>query len=211
MLKKVSLLFVILAVLVSPRVVMGVTTTTDSASPEVSITEPPKNSEEVREMVRKRILKNKELREKIKERVQTHQEKREEMRGKLTEKKKKRVRRLFARITKRIKAAISRLELLIARINKRLDILAGEGEDVTDIRIEIAQAEELLESAKGSLADAESLLEDALSSDNPKESFAVIRDTVKSMKSTLVGVHRILVKVIGDIKELRVGTTNNND
>ena len=44
-----------------------------------------------------------------------------------------------------------------------------------------------------------------IESETPKEGFVEVKEMVGEIRESLVGVHQILVKIIGDIKGLRVG------
>ena len=167
----------------------------------------------VRTLVEERIERNEEKREeirlKIEEKIATREAAKEELRAKLEEKAQDRIQALFGRVATRIESAISRLYTLIERMEARLAIFAEEGKSVEDIQSEIDSAKELLASAEESLAVANTGLEEVVGSEDPKAGFTYIRDAVKDIKSTLVDVHSILVQVIGDMKGLRIGATEN--
>lgn len=168
---------------------------------------------DVRTLVEERIERNEEKREairlKIEEKTATREAAMEQLRAKLEERAQNRIQILFGKVATRMNSAISRLYTLIERMEARLAIFAEEGESVEDIQGEIDSARELLVSAEESLAVANTGLEEVVSSEDPKEGFVYIRDAVKDIKSTLVDVHSILVQVIGDMKGLRVGATEN--
>lgn len=171
---------------------------------------PPIN---VKTLVEDRLEQNEEKREeirlKIEEGIATREAAKEELRAKLEEKAQNRIQALFGRIATRIESAIDRLYTLIERMEARLAIFAEEGENAGDIQSEIDSAKELLTNAETLLADAEAGIEEVVASENPRAGYTYIKDTVKDIKSTLVNVHSILVQVIGDMKGLRVGTTEN--
>ncbi len=168
---------------------------------------------DVRTLVEERIERNEEKREeiriKIEEKTATREAAMEQLRAKLEEKAQNRIQILFGKVATRMESAISRLYTLIERMKARLAIFAEEGESVEDIQNEINSAKELLESAEESLVVANTGLEEVVGSEDPKEGFVYIRDAVKDIKSTLVDVHSILVQVIGDMKGLRIGATEN--
>lgn len=167
----------------------------------------------VRTLVEERIEQNEEKREairlKIEEKIATREAAKEQLRAKLEEKAQNRIRSLFGRVVTRMESAISRLDTLIGRMEARLAIFAEEGESVADIQSEIESAKTLLASAEESLAVAEAGLEEVVTSEDPRAGYIYIKDAVKNIKSTLVDVHSILVQVIGDMKGLRVGATEN--
>jgi len=167
----------------------------------------------VRTLVDERIEQNEEKREairlKIEENIATREAAKEQLKAKLEEKAQNRIRNLFGKVVTRMESAISRLSILIERMEARLVIFAEEGESVEEIENEIEEAKTLLTSAEVLLDDAEAGLDEVVGSEDPKAGFTYIRDAVKDIKSTLVDVHSILVQVIGDMKGLRVGATEN--
>lgn len=128
--------------------------------------------------------------------------------ARLEEARKQRIRNHFALMVRRMNAAIIRLERLIERIEARLAKFEEENPeaDTTAIHQDLDTAKGLLDEAKASLDAAQASLEDVLSSQDPKDAFGVIRETISEVKDQLKEVHRILVKVIGNIKGLRVGS-----
>lgn len=167
----------------------------------------------VRTLVEERIEINEERREnirlKIEEKEATREAAKEELKAKLEEKAQNRVRTLFGNISTRIESAISRLYTLIERMEARLAIFAEEGENVLEIQEKIDSAKILLVSAENSLVVAKTELENTITSEDPKAGYLYVKDVVKDIKLTLVDAHSILVQVIGDMKGLRVGETEN--
>ena len=70
---------------------------------------------------------------------------------------------------------------------------------------DINSAKSLLDEAKANLDAAQASLEDVLASQDPKDAFGIIRETISEVKNQLKEVHSILVHTIGNIKGLRVG------
>lgn len=155
-----------------------------------------------------RILKQQERQEEIrKEIMERVQERKATRSAALAEFRKERIRHFFNLISLRIEAAINRLERIIARIESRIAKIEAEntGINPTSIKNDVQKAKDLVAEARVSLEALKSNLEVALASEQPKDSFAVIREGLKDIRDNLVEVHRILVHVIGDIKGLRVG------
>ena len=117
--------------------------------------------------------------------------------------------KLFNVTHKRYSAAILRLEILIQRINNRLAIIKSENPNIstTGIDKQVETASNLLTDAGKNLDAVNANLETVLNSENPKESFTVLKEELKSIKTQLKEVHTILIKTIKDIKGLRVGNT----
>lgn len=153
----------------------------------------------------KRLLIEKK-REEIRNRIQVRQATRT---ARLQARNKVRIRTLYGRIEIRLNAAIERLNRLIERIETRLAIYKNNNPDLDfdSIESDIETAKDLLAQASASLEALKTNLEDVLASEDPKQGFAVIRESVKEIKDNLVEAHRLLVHIIGDIKGLRVGNT----
>lgn len=197
-------IIITIALLVVILIPKGITAQSTNGSPA------PIN---VRKLVEERIEQNEEKREeiriKIEEKTATREAAKEQLKTMLEEKAQDRIQALFGRVAVRIESAISRLHTLIERMEARLAIFAKEGESVEDIQKELDGARDLLESAELSLAAANTGLENVVGSEDPKAGYTYIRDAIKDIKQTLVETHSILVQVIGDMKGLRVGATEN--
>ncbi len=112
-------------------------------------------------------------------------------------------------MTKRLEAAINRLNRLITRIESRITKIEANNEDINTepIKKDIQNAKDRLLLATNKLNEAKIKIDDVLQSNTPKEAFAEVRDIIQEIKKDLVEVHRLLVKVIGNIKGLRVGNS----
>lgn len=145
-----------------------------------------------------------ELRE---EKRATIEAEREERRVENREERLERMRNLFGIMIKRYEAAIARLEKLIAKIESRI---AKIKED--DPAASVVAIESQIETAKGKLAllpakiaKLESDFEALLASSTPKDAFKSLVKDATALKSDLKDIHKILVRIIGDIKGLRFG------
>jgi exonuclease VII large subunit len=138
-----------------------------------------------------------------------NQERKATMEAKLLEVRTRQVQKLFNITYRRYQAAITRLETLITRINKRLAIYKDENPELNTVEIEtqLQNATTKLAEAKTALEAVNTNLETVLASENPKESFIVLKDELKAIKESIKEVHSILVHVIGDIKGLRIGNS----
>ena len=198
--RRLIITIALLIAIISPKVIAA----------QVETTPVPLN---VRTLVKERIEANKETREdirlKIEEKTATREAAKEELRAKLEVKRQERIRTLFGNLITRTEAAIKRLYTLIERMEARLAIFEKEGESVTEIQAEIESAKTLLEDAEASLASAIEGLSDVIASDDPRVGFVYVKDIIKDIKLTLTDAHSILVQVIGDMKGLRVGATDN--
>jgi len=136
--------------------------------------------------------------------------KKEEIQHKITAIKRERIRSYYGKMVVRLEATIERIQKLITRLETRISKIE-ESDNSNKIDIPKARADVAL--AKTKLADVEAELsylniEDIISSDNPKEEFKNVINSVKLIKDGLKEVHKLLVQTIGDIKGLRIGNTN---
>lgn len=157
----------------------------------------------------KRYEVQQELREQTREEIREKiEQKKATIAARLKQVRRERIRHFFGLLARRLKAAISRLEILITRIESRLAIIEENNEDIdtTSIKEDIAEVKDLLDNANAKLAATEDNLESFLNSEDPKQAFSVIKETIREIIELLIEARRILVHVIGDIKGLRVGT-----
>ncbi len=142
---------------------------------------------------------------KIQETVQNRiQQKTASREGRLTQLKQGIVRKYYEKMSDRMWAVISRLETLSERIEARIEIVDSEtDEDLSDIVLQVNNAKALLNDTKILLTSSDDMFETVIASDDPKESFEILRDNINDIKMNLVEVHRFLVKVIGDIYGLK--------
>jgi len=148
--------------------------------------------------------------------------KRQEIRVKIEEKRVEKIEKLSAtrrerimnfsnKMIVRLEATVERIEKLISKIEERiLKIEAGKKD------IDVAKVKESLDEAKQSLALIKievTLFKESLGkipdAEDPKVVFKEVRETLKGIKEDLKDVHSMLVKLIGDIKGLRVGDNKN--
>ena len=129
--------------------------------------------------------------------------------AKLNVRKKEIIRNHFLRMTKRLEAAINRLNRLITRIESRIAKIEANNKDINTepIKKDIQKAKDKLLLATNKLNEAKIKIDGLLESNTPKETFTEVRNMIQEIKKDLVEVHRLLVKVIGDIKGLRVGNS----
>lgn len=163
--------------------------------------------EEKKEEIQKRLEERKELIQERKEQIKLRIEQKKATRqAQLTARNLEKVRSRYEKLSNRFNAAITRLEILIQRIESRVTKLDGIGElDTSNIKEQLAEAKDLLNEAKADLDAADESLEDVLDSNDPKDAFSIIVETIRLVKDKLKEVHNILVHTIGDIRGLREG------
>lgn len=118
------------------------------------------------------------------------------------------VKKYYNNMSKRLWATIERLEKLITRIDARIAIVDAETDkDLTKINADVASAKTLLTDTKTLLTSSDNMIDTVIASNNPLEAFKILKENISDIKLNLKEIHRLLVKVIGDIQGLRVGTT----
>lgn len=183
--------------------------------------------EEIEERLEERKLDREEKREEIQERLQLLQEEKEQQQNEIQERNKERKASISAKLTQakvtnihrywnnlglRFTALIDRLEILVSRIDSRLTAIETEDFtlDTESIHESLDSANLLLNEAKDTLSQADEDFTEMLESEDPKAIFEIVKEAMSQVKDNLKEVHTILVKVIGDIKGLRVGEYEGN-
>ena len=142
----------------------------------------------------------------IQNRVELHREqvatRAGEVRKKLVEHRKVLIRKYFARMMVRFRAAIARMGRIANRIERRLGIMEERGIDVADLQSDLASARDDLSVAEGLLGGLEDKVEEALASDDPKSAFESVRQTVQDVRDMLKDIHQMLVTIIRSMKGL---------
>jgi len=163
--------------------------------------------EEIEERREQKLILVEQKREEIKERLE---EKKASVTARLTEAKQDRVQMYWQKLFRRMTAHTERLETLIVRIESRLTVIEENNEGVvtTQIHKDIETAKSLLSDTKTKLESTNELVSDVLESEDPKATFEVVRSYVDEIHEDLKEIHSLLVKIIGDIKGLRIVKTS---
>ena len=137
------------------------------------------------------------------------QEKIATIEARLNLRKKEIIKNYFRTMTKRLEAAINRLNKLITRIESRITKIEANDKTINTkvIKKDLTEAKGQLTTASAKLNEMTTKMETVVESNTPKEGFMAVKDIIKEIKQDLIEIHQILVKVIGDIKGLRVGNS----
>jgi len=119
-----------------------------------------------------------------------------ERREKLAEKAKERIKAYAERIIKRMNAALDRLEKIGNRVETRLDKLEEKGVDVLEARTLLEQSRREIADSRDFIAEIESKMQTASTSDNPREAMETIRGLLKEARESIKGAHKALVEAI---------------
>ncbi|OGM02877.1 hypothetical protein A2115_00095 [Candidatus Woesebacteria bacterium GWA1_41_8] len=164
-------------------------------------------TQNIKNQIQARIL---QKRAEVKTRVQNQMEERMASKSAaLTQLRKDHVKYFFGRVVVRYAAAIERLDGLTQRIEARIAVIENENPDVdtTAIKDQLGEAKVLLGDARTNLAATKDNLDTMLESEDPQIAFQVLKDNFQALKNELVQIHGILIKVITQIKGLRIGNT----
>lgn len=148
--------------------------------------------------------------------------KRQQVQAMIQEKKTERVERLNAvrrerilnfsnKMVVRLEATAERIEKLITRIEARITKIESEEGDIKlePIKESLDEAKQKIALVKIDITKLKSEIDTMLTNENPKEAFENVRTSVAKIRDGLKETHSILVKLIGDIKGLRVGEGKN--
>ena len=139
-------------------------------------------------------------------------EKREARTERLNERAKSRISAYVKRITKRLDAALDRLERIADRVESRIAKLeekfADRGLDLSDAKALLDVTRDEIASARENISSIESAAEEALDTDNPRESFTAVRELIKTAVGSVKDAHRALVEAI---KVVKVGVSAETD
>lgn len=148
--------------------------------------------------------KRQQLRTQVEE---TKEEQKAERIQSLTAIRKERIMSYSNKLTVRLDALVERLKLLIERIETRIAKIEESNEEIilTDTKETLIQSKELLAATESEISLLKDNLQQLPESEDPKQIFEDVRTSLMGLKDDLKEVHQLLVKVIGDIKGLRVG------
>ncbi|EKE06289.1 MAG: hypothetical protein ACD_19C00021G0021 [uncultured bacterium] len=149
--------------------------------------------------------------------------KRQEIRVMIEEKKVERIEKLNAirrerimnysnKMIVRLEATIERFEKLITRIEERVTKIKLENNNinVTSTKTILNEAKQKLALVKSDIVTLKENLNSITIADEPKVEFEKVRETLKGIQNDLKDIHSKLVRLIGDIKGLRVGENKND-
>ena len=145
-------------------------------------------------------LKREEALKRAEEARQKAAEKREEIRQKLAEEAAKRVQAFAERTLERFEAALERLSKLSERIGSRILKLEENGLNLDRASSLLEEANVKIDEAETSVLEAGELAGDVITSENPKEMFAGMRDALNTAKEAIKDAHSALVDSISAIK-----------
>lgn len=146
--------------------------------------------------------------ESVEERIETKKDRAEDRRE---GKRKENIAKYLQNMVAKLRAYVTRLETLISRIQSRFDKITAEdsSRDLSKIKTDLDKAKSILATIKDKITALEGMESVIVDSTTPKETFKDVRSKVESIKKDLKEVHLLLAHVIGNIKGLRVGESEN--
>jgi hypothetical protein len=116
------------------------------------------------------------------------------------------IRKYYQQMSTRLWATVERLETLVSRIEARITIVDAETDkDLTSITSDVEKAKSLLNDTKVLLTSSDSMIDSVLNSNSPKDAFTILKSNITDVKTNLREVHKLLVKVIGNVSGLHLG------
>lgn len=113
----------------------------------------------------------------------------------------------FERMVEKFEAALERLADFEDRIRIKLDRMSARGYDVSGVEERFLLAEASLESSAEALENARGAYEEAVASDNFKESFEHVREAVSELKDNIKTSHEFLVSIVEDMNALEMASS----
>lgn len=154
-------------------------------------------NEEVEEKKADSAEKRQDMQEKLAERKAERQQK-------LNERAKERITAYVEKIVIRLNAALDRLEKIVERMNSRIAKLeekfAGKGLDLSEAKGLLDIAINKISTARENVSKITDLTNEALGTENPKESFGAVREIIQDASSDVKDAHKALVEAIKAIK-----------
>lgn len=134
---------------------------------------------------------------------------REEHRAQLERRFQDRIFNLSRNVTNRLNATAARLQNISNRLDARILKLKNAGSDTTLAEAKLTEAKNTLQEAQSSF-DALPSVQQALTSDTPRESFKIIRTTFFSIRDSLKRAHALLSETVVLLKNAPVINTTDS-
>lgn len=141
-----------------------------------------------------------ERREDMEERRAEMQTQMEERRAELSARAAERITNLAANVSNKMDTAAARLQDIIDRLNSRIDKLAEAGLDTTEAEAAMASAQVSVNTAVNELASIDAVVQAAISSDTPRESWVEVKATYQSIREQLRTAHTEIKAAVAALK-----------
>lgn len=114
-------------------------------------------------------------------------------------------------IGKRILTAIKRIEAITTRIETRADKLEAKGLDMSKAKAHIDEAKSSLANAEASVNDIDIKIADAVTSENPRESWASSKVLFMEIKEQIILTKSLLREAVEEMKKVLADRALQND
>ncbi len=136
-------------------------------------------------------------RDEAKQKIQTVKQ---EAKERLAQNAADRVKKHVEIVTRRLSAALDRLTKLADRLDSRMDKLEERGVELNRARTLLETARTEIRNARTAVAELPVAVAAVITSDNPKESFAKVRELVSQTEASVKKAHKALVDAIAAVK-----------
>lgn len=126
--------------------------------------------------------------------------KREEKKTRKEEERKQRILAYSERMTNRLNSAIARIEKLEERVTSRIQKFEERGIDISISTKLLEEARTQIQVAKNSILSTKAEIIIAIESENPKEAFEKVRETIKMTVEGIKNSHKAVVESIKALK-----------
>ncbi|MBL4644285.1 MAG: hypothetical protein JKX80_00275 [Candidatus Pacebacteria bacterium] len=160
------------------------------------------------EMRKDALEKREEFRGRAKDLRSDLKEHRKEFRSEIKTEVGQRIKAHLEGILNRVSNALEKFTDILDRVNNKLAELEANGVDTTDATRAAAIAEQAIQDASSTLADARTVFERALASDNPREFIDEMKAAVRTATEAVKDAHKALKDALKELREL---IRSNND
>jgi gas vesicle protein len=140
------------------------------------------------------------IQEKFELKKEQIQEKRVEIKTKLTEKVKNRISKLGDHAKTRLQRRIDRLNRITDHLEDRMAKLAEKGFDISGATAKISEARIVLDNAEIDLKAVDDKLDELLESEEPKKTFAELKEVIKIVREDLKTARTTLSEAVQSLK-----------
>jgi len=135
------------------------------------------------------------------ERLEHRQEALKERKAALTDRTQDRITNLANNMKRRMGAAVDRLSNIADRMETRIEKLGERGVETGEAFGHVEDARDSLEAAQAILDDIDVLVENAVTSDNPREAFGAVHEQFEIVRDLIKEAHEHLRLALATLKD----------
>lgn len=148
------------------------------------------------------------LRERLEEKLEN---KRESIKNRITERARNQIRKIFVHLKEQLEKRITRLEKISQKLKNDTEEFAQKGEDVEEIKLHLANADNFLKQSRDVLATLDVELENLLQSQEPKTNFTHLKAMVKEARQNFFKARNELQAAVRLLKRIENKEAVNED